>query len=113
MNRVQTDIRKTSYEGNTYTTVTALPMVCTEGLNNVGVLYFYNPSTGAIYYNVRACGFNTAATAYWGTSVVTATVATGTVTCTTFAVLGNYVTIEYRNTATGAGSGVKLQLSVW
>lgn len=113
MVRNQTDVRNSFYKGNTYTMVTSLPMLNAQGLNNVGKFYCYNPSTGAIYYNVRACGINTAATAYWGTSVATATVATGTVTCSTFTILGNYVTIEYSNTATGAGSGVILQLSVW
>ena len=112
MVRNQTDVRKTMYNGTLKTSATSLPFVKTEGLNNVGMLYFYNPSTAAIYYNVRNCGINTATTAYWGTSIATATVATGTATCSTFSVLGNYVTIEFSATATGAGSAIIL-LSVW
>ena len=112
MDRIQSDVRKSFYNSTLKTSATSLPMVRSEGLNNVGMLYFYNPSTAAIYYNVRNCGINTAATAYWGTSIATATIATGTVTCTTFSVLGNYVTIEYSATATGAGSAI-ISLSVW
>jgi hypothetical protein len=112
VNRIQTDVRKVLYNGTLKTSATSLPMVRTEGLNNVGMLYFYNPSTAAIYYNVRNCGINTATTSYWGTSIATATIATGTATCTTFSVLGNYVTIEFAATATGAGSAI-IMLSVW
>ena len=112
MNRIQTDVRKAMYNGTLKTSATSLPFVNAEGLNNVGMLYFYNPSTAAIYYNVRNCGINTATTSYWGTSIATATISTGAATCTTFSVLGNYTTIEFAATATGAGSAI-VQLSVW
>jgi hypothetical protein len=112
MYRTQTDVRRSFYNGTLKTSATSLPMVRAEGMNNIGMLYFYNPSTGAIYYNVRNCGINTAATSYWGTSIATATIATGTATSTSFTVLGNYVTVEFRSTATGVGSGI-VQLSVW
>jgi hypothetical protein len=112
MNRIQTDIRKSMYNGTLKTSATSLPMINAEGLSKVGIIYVNNPSTAAVYYNVRSCGINTAVTSYWGTSITTATVATATVTCSTFAVLGNYVTIEYVGSVTGAVSAL-IQISLW
>ena len=113
MDRVETDCRLRTYKGDTCMNVAFLSNICTEGLNGIGTFYCYNPSTGAIYYRIRPCGISTAATGYWGSGTATATVATGTVTCTTFTVAGNYLALEYSNSATGAGSGIILQLSVW
>ena len=110
--RIITDARKAFYNGSVITSATSLPMLCTEGLNNKGVYYINNTTTGAVYYIFKPCGINTAATASWGSGTTTATVVAGAVTASTFNIVGNYMTMEYVNTATGAGSAI-IQMSVW
>jgi len=112
MNRVQTDAKFAMRNGSIITSATALPMINTQGLNNVGMYYVYNDTTGAVYFRFRGCGINTSTTSYWNSGTATATVATGTVTGSTFAIVQPFMTVEYSNTATGAGSGI-MALSVF
>ena len=111
MQRVQSDVRIAEHNGSVITSATSLFLNC-QGLTDKGKYYIYNVSgTGAIYYNFRPCGLNTTATTYWG-SGATATVATGAATGSTFAINGNFMFLEFCNTATGAGSSI-IQMSVW
>uniref|UniRef100_A0A6H1ZZ18 Uncharacterized protein n=1 Tax=viral metagenome TaxID=1070528 RepID=A0A6H1ZZ18_9ZZZZ len=111
MQRVQTDVRKVLRDDSVITSATALPFVNCEGLNNRAFYYIDNNTTGAIYYLFRGCYTNTSTTSYWTTGA-TATVATGALIGSTFAVINSYMTLEFMNTATGAGSAI-MQLCVY
>jgi len=111
MQRVQTDVRKVLRDDSVITSATALPFVNCEGLNNRAFYYIDNNTTGAIYYLFRGCYTNTSTTSYWTTGT-TATVATGTTTGSAFTVTNPFMTIEFMNTASGAGSAI-IALSVW